>query len=197
VRYIAVKRALDFLVALCSLFALLPLFLIVALMVKATSNGGIFFVQSRLGRDGNSFLIYKFRTMTAVERKAGGEVFLDDDEITGIGRFLRRFKLDELPQLLNIIRGEMSFIGPRPALLDDLESYDQYVIQRLAVLPGLSGLAQVHGNIHLSWAERWEYDVEYVENFSPSMDLKILFRTIQLLLIGERAMYERYHYERS
>jgi lipopolysaccharide/colanic/teichoic acid biosynthesis glycosyltransferase len=109
-----------------------------------------------------------------------------DPDVTKLGYFLRRYKVDELPQLFNIIRGDMSFIGPRPAMPEQEALYDDFSRRRLLVRPGISGLAQVSGNIHLTWPERWQYDVQYVDGVSLIMDMKIFFRTIMVILVGEK-----------
>mgnify|MGYP002640252367 CR=1 FL=1 len=181
------KRIFDLLIAIPTLILFLPLYLIVAILIRFDSRGPIFFIQERLGRDGSIFDAFKFRTMTDRPREAvpGGEVFGRDREVTKLGYYLRRFKIDELPQLWNILRGEMSVVGPRPALPRQLEEYDELAMQRLQLRPGLTGLAQINGNIHLSWPERWRFDVDYVENLSFKHDLQIIFFTVAVIIFGE------------
>ena len=170
---------------------LLPLLGLVAALVKLSSRGPVLFVQERLGRGGVTFPALKFRTMTDRVRTAHQEVFGKTDEVTAIGYWLRRFKLDELPQLLNIVRGDMSLVGPRPALPAQQAEYSSLAWRRLEVRPGLTGLAQVSGNIHLSWPERWQYDAEYVDRLSFVLDTWIVARTIGVVFFGEEKFLRR------
>ena len=179
------KRLLDLTVSLPLLVAVAPLFAVIAAAIKLTSRGPVFFIQERLGRDGRTFRTFKFRTMTDRDRTAHQEIFGKTDEVTSVGFWLRRFKFDELPQLWNIVNGDMSFVGPRPALPAQLADYTSLARCRLLVRPGLSGLAQVHGNIHLSWPERWVYDADYVSRVSFALDAWIVIRTIAVVLLGE------------
>ena len=179
------KRLLDLAVSLPLLIAVAPLFAVIAVAIKLTSRGPVLFVQERLGRGGQTFRTFKFRTMTDRERTSHQEIFGKTDEVTSVGFWLRRFKLDELPQLWNIVIGDMSLIGPRPALPAQLAEYTSLTRCRLLVRPGLSGLAQVNGNIHLSWPERWIYDTDYVSRVSFALDVWIVLRTIAVVLLGE------------
>lgn len=179
------KRFVDLFVCGPILIAVSPLFAVIALLVKLTSRGPVFFVQERLGRGGSTFRALKFRTMTDKVRTAHAEVFGKTDEVTAVGYWLRRFKLDELPQLVNIVRGDMSLVGPRPALPTQVTEYTELAWRRLEVRPGLTGLAQVRGNIHLSWPERWQYDAEYVDRVSLVLDAVIVIRTVGVVLLGE------------
>lgn len=178
------KRLFDLLVVLPLIFCLSPLLLLVAILIRLDSAGPILFVQERLGKGAITFPIYKFRTMTNRQREIR-EIMGYSPEVTRIGYWLRRFKLDELPQLLNILKGDMSLIGPRPAMPSQLSEYDANGFKRLQVRPGLTGLAQVHGNIYLSWPERWQYDARYVDTVSLWTDLKIIGRTIWVIIRGE------------
>lgn len=184
------KRIFDIWVAALLLFLLLPIWLPVAILVYTTSKGPIFFCQTRPGFHRKLFKVYKFRTMRPGSEKMvkGQEVMLDDERITPIGKFLRRSKLDELPQLLNVLKGEMSLVGPRPERVESLADYTEEIEKRLDMLPGMTGLAQVSGNIYLSLQERYRLDVYYVEHFSLWLDVRILFRTVGVVLLGE----ERY-----
>jgi undecaprenyl phosphate N,N'-diacetylbacillosamine 1-phosphate transferase len=184
------KRLLDIFLALLSLLVLLPFFLIVAAAIRWESPGPILYVQERLGWKGKVFRAYKFRTMTDIPRVPDHEVMPGDPALTRVGALLRRFKIDELAQLINVLRGEMSVIGPRPALPRQLAEYDANGRKRLLVRPGLSGLAQIHGNIYLSWPERWVYDARYVETCSLGLDLWIIWRTIAVAVRGEEKFVE-------
>ena len=179
------KRLVDLAVSLPLLVAVAPLFAAIAVAIKLTSRGPVFFVQERLGRGGQTFRTFKFRTMTDRERTSHQEIFGKTDEVTSVGFWLRRFKLDELPQLWNIVNGDMSLIGPRPALPAQFAEYTSLARCRLLVRPGLSGLAQVNGNIHLSWPERWVYDADYVSRVSFALDAWIVLRTFAVVLLGE------------
>lgn len=185
-KYSTIKRLLDLCVAAVVLGFLLPALLLVALMLKLSSPGPIFFKQTRIGHRCCPFELLKFRTMSVNEaRDFGKELNPTDPEITSVGRYLRRFKIDELPQLLNVLAGEMSLVGPRPplqGLLDEMSDEDK---KRFDVLPGLTGLAQVNGNIQLSWPERFRYDLEYVAGYSLLMDVRILLKTILIVIFGE------------
>jgi lipopolysaccharide/colanic/teichoic acid biosynthesis glycosyltransferase len=152
-----------------------------ALAVKATSRGPVFFRQERIGMGGQPFEVWKFRTMVAGDNP----IFPDASRITSAGRFLRRFSLDELPQLINVATGDMSIVGPRPTLAYQVERYDDHQRRRLAVRPGLTGLAQVNGRNALDWSTRIDFDVTYVETQSGIVDLRIIGRTLQAMLSGE------------
>lgn len=184
------KRAFDILVSLVVLVPFLPVWLLIALLIRLTSPGPVFFLQDRPGKDKKIFKVYKFRTMRPGSEKMvkGVEVMKDDDRVTSIGRFLRRSKLDEIPQCLNVLKGEMSLIGPRPERVASLADYDEEISKRLNMLPGMTGLAQVSGNIYLSLQQRYRLDVYYVEHFSIWLDIRILLRTVGVVLLGE----ERY-----
>jgi undecaprenyl phosphate N,N'-diacetylbacillosamine 1-phosphate transferase len=179
------KRLLDLFLSILALVVLTPFFLLIALAIRLESPGPIFYIQDRLGMHGKIFRAYKFRTMTHIPRTPDREIHPGDPELTRVGAWLRRFKIDELVQVINVLRGEMSWVGPRPALPRQLGEYDETGRQRLLVKPGMSGLAQVHGNIYLSWPERWKYDARYVEECSLRLDLWIIWRTIAVMFIGE------------
>lgn len=185
------KRLLDLSVSVPALLAVAPLFAVIAVAIKLTSRGPVFFVQERLGRDGRTFRTFKFRTMTDRQRTSHQEIFGKSDEVTAVGFWLRRFKLDELPQLWNIVNGDMSLVGPRPALPAQLAEYTDLARQRLLARPGLTGLAQVHGNIHLSWPERWVYDAEYVARVSFALDAWIVARTVAVVVLGEERFLKK------
>ncbi|MGV8995276.1 MAG: sugar transferase [Flavobacterium sp.] len=177
------KRFLDVLFTLVVLTVLIIPFLIIALIIKLESAGPVFFRQERLGKDKEIFNVYKFRTMTNKKRVVE-QTYKDNAEITRIGYYLRRFKIDEMPQILNVLNGDMSIIGPRPCLPNITEKYglDDY---RFQVQPGLSSIAGVNGSIFLTWEEKWWYDKYYVEHLSFGLDLKIFFKTFLVIILGE------------
>ena len=179
------KRVLDFVLAGFFLLLLSPLFIIIMVLVRLESAGPVFFKQKRLGKSGRVFKIWKFRTMQQFHRLSDHQVFHDHPEITRVGRFLRRYKLDELPQLFNILKGDMAVIGPRPCLPELKNEFDENGHARLLVKPGLAGLADINGGYFLPWPKRWVHDKRYVENISFWLDLKILVRIPFLILFDE------------
>lgn len=194
--YAIIKRILDFVFALILLILLSPLFLIIAVLIKIDSEGSVFFKQDRLGKDGKVFKIYKFRTMCQNAEKKGSGIYTyeEDPRITRVGRFLRKTSLDELPQLINILKGEMSFIGPRPPVPYHPYKYEEYPAdakRRFEVLPGMSGYAQVNGRTELSWSEKFKYDIEYVDNYSFWLDVKIFFLTIYNIFAGKNVYSDK------
>ncbi len=181
------KRVFDLVLSILTLITLAPIFVLVALLIILTSRGPVFFVQDRIGLNGKVFKAYKFRTMIHRPRIPDHEIIGRDPELTPVGYLLRRFKLDELPQLFfNVLKGDMSIVGPRPALPAQLSEYDEFALRRLEVRPGLTGLAQVNGNIYLPWSERWKYDVFYVDNLSFWLDIQIIVRTLFVIVLGEK-----------
>jgi lipopolysaccharide/colanic/teichoic acid biosynthesis glycosyltransferase len=172
-----VKRFFDVVFACISLFFLSPVFLITAIAVRICLGSPVIFRQARGGFEGKEFMILKFRTMTD-KRDKGGELLPDTERITPFGNFLRRTSIDELPQLVNILRGDMSFVGPRPQLAEFLPHYTEAEKVRHSVRPGLTGLAQVKGRNSLSWKKRFEYDIEYAKKVSLFLDVKIIFLTL-------------------
>jgi lipopolysaccharide/colanic/teichoic acid biosynthesis glycosyltransferase len=180
------NRALDVAIAGTGLALASPVLAAAALAVKLGDGGPVLFKQTRVGKDGRDFELLKLRTMVvgAESQGAGYAVDRGDARITRVGRFLRRTSLDELPQLWNVVRGDMSLIGPRPTLRYQVERYDERQRRRLDVLPGITGWAQIHGRASLSWEERIEYDVWYVDHRSPLTDVLILLRTPLALLGG-------------
>jgi lipopolysaccharide/colanic/teichoic acid biosynthesis glycosyltransferase len=181
-----VNRTLDVVGASLGLALTSPALAVAALAIKLDDGGPVFYRQRRVGRDGREFELLKLRTMVvgAEHQGAGWAVNRGDPRITRVGRTLRRLSLDELPQLWNVVRGEMSLIGPRPTLAYQVEAYSPRQRRRLEVKPGVTGWAQIHGRAALPWEERIELDVWYVENRSPLVDLKILLRTPRALLGG-------------
>jgi undecaprenyl phosphate N,N'-diacetylbacillosamine 1-phosphate transferase len=183
---LAIKRLLDIASAFFGLVIMTPLFALVALCISLDSPGSIFFKLRVAGRDGRAFDQWKFRTMMQNARDTAHrfETSAADPRITRVGRFLRRWSIDELPQLWNILRGEMSFVGPRPTFLEVAERYSSEQARRLQMRPGLTGLAQLQGRNLISWDRRITLDIAYIENFSLWLDAKILCRTIPLLVKG-------------
>jgi len=180
-----VNRAADLALAGLGLALASPLLAVAALAIKLDDGGPVLFRQTRVGRDGQDFRLLKLRSMTVDAERTGAGFAVDqgDARITRVGRVLRRTSVDELPQLWNVLRGDMSVVGPRPTLRYQVDRYTERQRRRLEVRPGLTGWAQVHGRATLSWAERIELDVWYVEHRSPLLDLKILLRT-PLALFG-------------
>jgi len=180
-----VNRALDAAIAGTGLVLAAPVLAAAVVAIKLEDRGPVLYRQTRVGKDGEDFELLKLRTMVvgAERQGAGYAVNVGDARITKVGAFLRRTSLDELPQLLNVVRGDMSLIGPRPTLRYQVERYTERQRRRLEVKPGLTGWAQIHGRATLPWDERIELDIWYVENRSPLVDLKILLRT-PLALFG-------------
>jgi len=179
------KRAFDLVGSLLILALISPLLLAVALAIKITSPGPVIFKQKRLGRQGRIFYLYKFRSMVPHAEKIGSGMFVekDDPRITAIGKFLRKTSIDELAQLFNVLRGEMSLVGPRPAPLHHYSKYNERQRKRLNVKPGITGWAQVNGRLAIYWPERIELDVWYVEHYSFWLDIKILIKTVAVVLL--------------
>lgn len=178
------KWGIDFCMSLLLVVILSPLILIVWLLIYIKLGSPIIFKQPRPGLNGEIFHVYKFRTMTD-ERDIMGVLLPDSIRLTSFGRLLRKLSLDELPQLLNVLKGDMSFVGPRPLLVEYLPLYNERQARRHEVRPGITGWAQVNGRNAISWEQKFEYDVWYVENQTFWLDMKILFLTIKKVLISE------------
>lgn len=188
------KDSIDRGLALCALAALSPVLLLIGLLVRVTSHGPALFRQTRVGRDGQTFSLYKFRSMCSdaesrlaglMERNEGDGLLFklrDDPRVTPVGRLLRRFSIDELPQLLNVVRGDMALVGPRPPLPDEVARYEAPVHRRLLVKPGITGLWQVSGRSQLAWDDYVRLDLQYVENWSITLDLLIMMKTVVAVL---------------
>lgn len=172
-----IKRILDFLLALLAIIVLSPIILITALLVRVKLGSPVIFCQKRPGKDEKIFSMYKFRTMTD-EKDEKGNLLPDEVRLTRFGKKLRATSLDELPELFNILKGDMSIVGPRPLLVSYLERYNDEQKHRHDVRPGLTGLAQVNGRNAISWEEKFAYDVEYVRKISFINDVKIIFMTV-------------------
>ena len=179
-----IKRLLDFLLSLIAFIILMPLMLIIALLVCIKLGRPVIFKQKRPGKDEKIFTLYKFRTMTN-EKDENGNLLPDEKRLTKFGKFLRSTSLDELPELINIIKGDMSIVGPRPLLLEYLPLYNEEQKKRHIVKPGLTGLAQINGRNNLNWEERFKEDVYYTENISFYMDVKIILKTVEKVIKRE------------
>ena len=178
------KRLIDFILSACAILILgIPL-LIVALLIKFKLGSPVLFKQRRPGKDGKIFEIYKFRTMTDA-RDTNGNLLPDNERLTDFGNLLRSTSIDELPEILNIFKGDMAIIGPRPLLEEYLPSYNEEQAHRHDVRPGLTGWAQINGRNTISWEDKFKYDVEYVRNISFMFDLKIFFLTIKKVFVRE------------
>ncbi len=180
------NRALDVFVAALALVVLSPLLAVCALAIKLDSRGPVLYRQRRVGRGGEPFDLLKLRTMVVGAEHSGAGLYIEDRDprITRVGRLLRRFSLDELPNLLNVLRGELAIVGPRPTVQVQVDRYTDHQRRRLEVRPGITGWAQVNGRASLSWPERIELDVWYVDNRSLRLDLRILARTVRMLATG-------------
>ena len=178
------KRLIDFIISLTALCILSPIFLLVAFKVKKNLGSPIFFYQERPGKDGKLFKMIKFRSMKdAVDKD--GHPLPDDQRITPFGQKLRSTSLDEMPQLINVLKGDMSIVGPRPQMKEFLDHYTPHQMRRHEVKPGMTGLAQVSGRNNLSWEEKFDLDVEYVEKQSTLFDFKIMFKTVEVMVKKE------------
>ncbi|WP_433538086.1 sugar transferase [Micromonospora sp. CA-249363] len=178
-----IKRLIDVVVSLSVLVALSPVLAVAAILIRLRLGGPVLFRQERTGRAGRRFTVYKLRTMTD-ERDAHGVLLPDGERCKGIGLLLRRASIDELPQLINVLKGELSLVGPRPLLPRYDPFYTDRERLRFEVLPGITGLAQIHGRNGLAWNERLELDVVYVTNWSLGLELRIIGRTVRAVLAG-------------
>lgn len=179
------KRLIDFIIVLCVLLAIWPILFVITVWLHFANKGaGAFFLQERPGKDGKIFRVIKFKTMTD-ERDAGGNLLPDEQRLTKVGRFVRSTSIDELPQLINVLKGDMALIGPRPLLPQYLPLYNKVQARRHEVRPGITGWAQCHGRNAISWTKKFELDVWYVDHCSFLLDLKIIFLTIKKVLVRE------------
>ena len=176
------KRFFDFWIALVALICISPILIVVTIWLHFANKGaGAFFFQERPGKDGKIFKVFKFKSMTD-ERDAEGNLLPDKDRITPIGKFVRKTSIDELPQLVNVLKGDMALIGPRPLLPEYLPWYTDKEKRRHNVRPGISGWAQVNGRSNITWDKKLEYDVYYVDHLSFVMDVKVIFKTLQNMI---------------
>ena len=179
-----IKRFFDFLLSLVLLLILCPIYIVVVLLILFKIGRPVFFRQKRPGVNGKIFNIYKFRTMT-VEKDESGELLPDEQRLTSVGMYIRSASLDELPQILNVLKGDMSFVGPRPLLIEYLSLYSEKQSRRHEVKPGITGWAQVNGRNAISWEEKFDLDVWYVDNQSIWLDIKILWLTIKKVILRD------------
>lgn len=182
--YFIIKRVFDFSLALLFFIMLLPISLFIYIAIKLEDRGPLFYVQKRTGKNGKVFNMYKFRSMSVLTER-NGKKLTHDERVTKIGRIIRKTSLDELPQILNILKGEMSFIGPRPWMTIYYDNFNEKQKKRVSVLPGITGLAQASGRNGLTIFEKINYDIKYVEKASILFDLKIVFMTIKTVLKKE------------
>lgn len=178
------KRILDFIASFIAIIVFSPIFMLVALLLLLNNKGSVFFFQKRPGKNEQIFKVVKFKTMTDKKDK-NGNLLPDADRLTNLGKFVRKTSLDELPQLINVLKGDMSLIGPRPLLPEYLDLYTPIQKRRHLVKPGITGWAQVNGRNAISWRKKFEYDTWYVENISFILDLKIIALTVLKVLKSE------------
>jgi undecaprenyl phosphate N,N'-diacetylbacillosamine 1-phosphate transferase len=178
------KRLFDFILSLLALCVLMPFFLLTSIFLFFSNKGNPFFFQRRPGRNERIFLLVKFKTMNDL-RDSNGELLPDEERITRIGKFIRKISLDEIPQLFNVLKGDMSLIGPRPLLVEYLPLYNSRQKRRHEARPGITGWAQVNGRNAISWEQKFEYDVWYVENINFLLDMKIIALTIKKTFTSE------------
>jgi lipopolysaccharide/colanic/teichoic acid biosynthesis glycosyltransferase len=200
-RYLIAKRIMDIILSLIGITLLLPVFIVIALFIKIEDKkGSVFFSQIRVGKDGQTFHMFKFRSMVSnaeellekllEHNEASGPLFKmkEDPRVTRIGRIIRKTSLDELPQLFNVLKGEMSLVGPRPALPREVESYSLYERERLKAVPGLTCFWQVEGRSNIGFEEQVELDLKYINNRNLLLDIKLIFKTVKVL-IGSKDAY--------
>ncbi len=180
-----IKRIVDVLFSLAVLSLVWPAIGIAVLAIKFSSEGPIFFTQNRVGLNGKTFRIYKLRTMSVDVNRGVKQTNQADPEVFGVGKILRRLKIDELPQIFNVLIGDMSVVGPRPCLEVTKQEMPEWALRRFELRPGMTGLAQVSGNVSLPWQKRWEFDVRYVEKCSFATDVRIILKTLFVVLFGE------------
>jgi undecaprenyl phosphate N,N'-diacetylbacillosamine 1-phosphate transferase len=187
---LSVKRIFDIFASGLALIFLIPIFAIIGIFIKLDSKGPVFFIQTRAGKDGRPFGAFKLRSMVqdAEKKGRGFEIEQNDFRITRVGRYLR-WGIDELPQLINVFKGDMSIVGPRPTLMSQVEQYDLWEKRRLEMKPGITGWALVNGRNKLSWKEKIELDIWYIDHWSLLLDLKILFKTLWVIFITREGIY--------
>lgn len=178
------KRLLDVIFSVIAIILLIPIYIMIGILIRINLGSPIIFKQTRVGREEKIFNMYKFRSMTN-EKNKNGELLSDEERLNKFGKILRSTSLDEIPELFNILKGDMSIVGPRPLLVEYLDYYNERERKRHSVSPGLTGLAQINGRNAIGWEERFEYDIKYSENITFINDLKILFLTIKKVFFRE------------
>ena len=182
--YLSFKRICDFLLALILLVLFSPFFVLICIGIVFSSRGNPIFLQKRAGYKCRTFIIFKFRTMTISKPRKTSQTFGNSPDVFLFGKFLRKYKIDELAQIINILKGEMSFIGPRPCEISIFEGMPIWAKKRFMVKPGISGLAQIRGGYNITWEERWVHDIEYIKNISLTNDLIIFLKTFISIIYG-------------
>ena len=184
------KRFMDILFSILALLLTSPILIITSIIIKSNSKGPILFKQTRIGLHAKKFTIYKFRTMFLNSKKSDhfNQTLIGDKEIIPLGNIIRRLKIDEIPQFFNVLKGQMSIIGPRPCLPSTLELMPKWALQRFSTKPGITGLAQINGGINLSWPERWVHDKQYIKNKTFLKDIEILIKTCHVIIFGEKKL---------
>ncbi|MDN3676683.1 sugar transferase [Flavobacterium paronense] len=185
------KRVIDLFIAIFAFILVTPILFLTFILIKIDSEGPIFFLQERLGVDKKIFKVIKLRTMTNKKRDSHVQVYENNPEVTKLGVFLRRTKIDELPQIINVLKGDMAIVGPRPCLPTIEHLFDDNTPKRFEVRPGVTSLAGVSGSIYLSWPEKWYYDKIYVERLTFLLDIKIIFMTALVVVVGEKKFLKR------
>jgi len=185
---IALKRIIDVIISGTGLIILLPIFAVIGLFIKMDSKGPVFFVQERVGKDGKIFWAYKLRTMVDNAEKMGKGLKKNDARITRVGKHLR-WGIDELPQLINVFKGDMSLVGPRPTLIEQVKRYSKEHRRRLEMKPGITSLMIISGHNILSWPEKIELDIWYIDHWSLWLDIKILFKTVWVVIFTREGVY--------
>lgn len=196
-----IKRIIDFIGAFLLIIIFSPVLIILALLIMIEDKGNPFFLQERIGKDFKPFKIIKFRTMVANAEKMGTGVFTNenDNRITRTGKFLRRYSLDELAQIFNVLKGDMSFIGPRPPVTYfpyPIDNYPEEYKKRFTMSPGITGLAQISGRTNLTWQERFVYDIQYIENYNIIKDIKIIFKTVSNV-VGNKDVFPTEEFQKN
>ena len=199
--YLLVKRIIDVVVSFLVFIVLSPLLFLISILIKIDSPGSVLFCQKRLGKEGKPFTMYKFRTMhhnAPIIRNPDGSIFVGDGDsrLTRVGRFLREYTLDEIPQILNVLKGDMSLVGPRPDMVEHLELYDNLKRRKLEVKPGMANLPLIHGRNSLSWDERAKLDAYYIDNRSLKLDLEIFLKSAVSVLLRKGVYYPEDHQDR-
>lgn len=181
-----IKRFFDILISSIGIIICVPFWVVIVILIKVLMPGPVFFKQDRIGKKFRIFSVLKFRTMKVdKDAEKNFKIEKDKERMTFLGNILRRTKLDETPQMINVLKGDMSLVGPRPTVQQRVDEYPEYQQKRLSMRPGMTGLAQIRGNVLLSWPRRIQYDCEYVEQFTVFLDLKILINTVGVILLGE------------